>query len=553
MYKILIIIFTLLFFDIYGAIFSTGKIENKTYTIKDYYNSRGISEISIKVNECDKRNINCNTDIVINSNKNDIPPREIFNFDFGKLKIVAKGKYLSHTAVIIEHKVTIKDKITKLDKKINTYWLISNKSGKYIKAKTIKPNSKLLKEDDSPLIPENFGLINFKIKKFISQSNPDGKISSALIDKDNHLRISNGKKWIKLNNYSVTLQNALSVWPDTNSGRIFVVIYKYINPFNKGIDLIVADFDKNESFYTTVYNSDENDFGNNSEIFTDNDKIFITGYSKTLKQKQTISLKKDDLENIKYKTSPYIKGFEKKQNIFFSAGTYFIKGISNHYSLMKSKTKNDILSFNINSCISATIYDLQINLHYSSDNTSSLTPVSGNIEYKYKYLLTGLFYSNYNSMNIIKLKNSDSEIIYDDYGYITLNNFGFITEYNQINQININEVNYNNFYINGKITLGLSTLTISENLKSKLNITNKQITDNFSLNTSLNLETGYIFQRKFRQLKGAGYYITAGYKINTNLIYTFNSGKKPDNNELLTETQNIYIEHGPFISFNLIW
>jgi len=552
MCKILLMIFMLFVFDIYGSIFLNGKIEEKTYTINNYYNSLNIDDIKLRINECDKRKENCNTDIIVISHKNGNKTKNIFNFDFGKLKIVSKGRYKSHIAVIIAHEVTIKDKITKLDKRINTYWLISNKSGKYTKTKTIKINSKILKEDDTPLVMENFGLINFKITKFLYQAEPNGKIASVIVDKSNHLRVSNGKNWIKINNYKLSKKNMISIYPDSNSNRVFVAIYKYINPFNKGLDLIVANFDNNSSFYTSIYNSDEKHFGFNPVIFTNNNKIFITAYNKTIKQKQMISINKNNLEHIKFKTSPYIKGFEKEKNIDFIIGSKFMQGFEHYKSFTKSITKNSITPFSWLSYVKLKIQKFQLELRYSPNNIGKENQISGILNYSINDIIfAGISYAHYSYSDILSLKDANKNKIYNDYDNLSSNEFKFVITYSSLSKIIVNEVNYNNFYITSNINFGINILKISNELKDKVN--NKNIIGKFPINISADLEIGYIWQKKFRNLNGIGYYLLLGYRVNTNIIYSFNSNRNLNNNELLFENKSLYIQHGPFISLNLIW
>lgn len=549
MYKFLLIIFVLFVFNIYAAIFSNGKIEEKTYTINDYYSSLNLDDIKLRVNECDKRKENCNTDILVISHNN--KTKNIFNFDFGKIKIVSKGRYKSHIAVIIAHEVTIKNKITKLDKKINTYWLISNKSGKYTKTKTIKINSKILKEDDSPLIMENFGLINFEMTKFLYQTEPNGKIATVVVDKSNHLRSSNGKKWIKIDNYKLSKKNILSIYPDSNSNRVFVAIYKYINPFNKGLDLVVANFDNNSSFYTSIYNSDEKHFGLSPSIFTTQNDIFITAKNKNNKYK-TIKIKKTNLKNIKFKSSPYVKGFEHKKIIHFIIGNYFMPAFKHYKSITKNSTKNSFKPFFWISYVKLRVKKFQLELKYSPNNIGKENQISGIFKYDINNtIFTGFSYAHYNYSDILKLENSDKNEVYNDYDNLSSNEFKFVLGYSPLNKIIVNEVNYNNFYLSANIGFGLSILELSNKLKNTVD--NKDIIGKFPINISADLEIGYIWQRKFRNLKGIGYYLLLGYRANANIIYSFNSYRNLNNNELLFENKSLYIQHGPFISLNLIW
>jgi len=563
MFKILFMIVYLLFINIYGEIFPYGKIDDKIYTLKDYYNSIGIDDISLRINECDKEKKNCNTDIIINSFKNNKKENKVFfNFDFGKIKIISKGRYQNHSAVIISHKVIVPDKETKNDKTVVTYWLISNKSGKYTKTQALKTDSKILKNDDSPLIFENFGLLNTKTNKFISQTNQMGVISSVIIDENNFIKVSNGKKWINIDSYYLAKNNFISLYPDIKSNRVFIVVYKNINPFNKGLDLIIADFDTNSFFITNIYNSEKDNFGYYPSVYTDEDNIFITAKSLNKNIQKSIIINKSNLNKIKDLKEVNLKNFEKESFIFFTTGLTINKtiGVAKFYSL-NSKSSSDyksnynILNLGYSPYIQAEIKNIQLKLFYTYNQVTNYREFGTSLLYNlFKSFYTGLSYSNGYSTDVFWMKNSSNEMVFSSYSEDLYSNDIKITlKYDTLPYINMNHAYYSGFYINGDLGIGINFLNISNDLSNKLKKENNidTITNKYAFSLSVKLKIAYLFQKRFKNLKGTGFSFLAGYKLNTNLIKTFNNS--PKNNELSIEIQRLNIEHGPFISFNWIF
>jgi hypothetical protein len=637
------VILFLVVINIQASVFFNGKVEKKAYLKQDYYNFLELDDIRLNINECDKKGENCNTDIVLVSFKDaNKTQKRIFNFDFGTIKIIAKGRYDNHTAAIVSQKITTQDEETKSKKEVFKYWLISNISGEYTKSITLKTSSKTLKKDDTPLILENFGLVNFKVTETSYETNPKGDISAVAIDSDNLIRVSNGKKWISINNYSLAehgdRSNILSVYPDTDTNRVFVAIYKYVNPFNKGLDLIVVDFDKESYFDTTLYNSDESNFGWNPRIYSDEEKVFITAIDSSYQIDKSVILNKNSLDEIKYSISPYIKGFESEPYITFMFGASVMKNFWYMNSAVRNPTTSDTIAkteYEIASTLSWSTYmqgrigDTQIGVSYMQSKMDEQEGIKGDIsqflsmtfdfnslfskqttlrvlaEYsklngvaKNDYgdneigsgfaqtsinkvdtsywmgalllmwergIYSGFSYAKYSVPSVVGLTDKSKNVVYTDYDKnLGLHDIKFLIGYDVSSYANRYEVNYNKFYIGGNLGFGIGLFDISNDVINRLELAagDKTIVHKYAWSFSGELEFGYIFQRRFRSLKGMGYSIVAGYRANMGFITASQSSDDVDSdgndttingNELSFEHEKLSIKHGPFILFNWIF
>jgi len=629
--------------NLYSAEFHNGEFSNKGHSLNKHLESLGIGDIYLKKNKCDKKKINCDTDILETSfiEGKKVKSR-IFNFDFGVLSIVARGRYLSHKSAIIKQVTKVKDPETKETKTIITFWLISNRSGEFTKTKSIKPRSKLLSIEDKPLILENFGLTDFKAKEAAYSTEPSGKISAVVLAKDEMIRVSNGKKWIMINDYFLAKHgdrlDILSVYPDTQTNKVFVAIYNYVNPFNKGLDLIVVDFDKNDFFYTNIYNSDEYNYGWSPEIYSDKENIVITAYDSSREKKRTIINKKNNLENIKYSTPPHIEGFEYEPYYNLMTGATLMKnfwfmsakvnnpksddevastdyeiastlswstyiqgrigetqiGVSYMQSKMEEQEglKGDIsqllsMTVDFNSFISnqttlriVTEFsklngvaishygknDIGNNTNKKSINKIDTTYWKGDLLLMWERgLYGGVSYAKYEVPGVVGLSDKSKKIVYTDFDEnLGFHNFKLVLGYDISSYASRYEVNYSKFYLGGELGLGLSFFNLSNELENRLEDAagNKTIIHKYGINLSGKLETGFIFQRRFRELKGFGYSIVAGYGLEGTYIDSSQDEEDKDEDgndttidgdELSFEHERVFFKHGPFIMFNLIF
>jgi len=116
------------------------------------------------------------------------------------------------------------------------------------------------------------------------------------------------------------------------------------------------------------------------------------------------------------------------------------------------------------------------------------------------------------------------------------------------------QTNYKDFYFvaNGGPSIG--TLSISDEVENnaKTQTGLNDIRSSLLFGFDLAGETGFLYyHRKTKKLKGLGFLITGGYRLNLSGIMT--NPSPPDTNELAPILSRWDIVHGPFIKGNILF
>ncbi|MEA3227919.1 MAG: hypothetical protein U9P38_02480 [Campylobacterota bacterium] len=121
------------------------------------------------------------------------------------------------------------------------------------------------------------------------------------------------------------------------------------------------------------------------------------------------------------------------------------------------------------------------------------------------------------------------------------------------------ETDFSTVYFQGLTGVGVSIYDLSNSFENSVeNISNKEITfqSNFSLVFDLELQLGYLWQQRFKVVKGFGYSFDIGIKIRgsyTNSEQSDDSDDTIEPDELSMEMTRYDIWYGPYTYFNILF
>ncbi len=176
-----------------------------------------------------------------------------------------------------------------------------------------------------------------------------------------------------------------------------------------------------------------------------------------------------------------------------------------------------------------------------------------------KGLYWGFEYAAFETPSAVGFSNSSKDVEY--YGLdekFALSNYELVIGYDTASYAKRYETNFNKFYIEGLFGLGISTYDMSSEFEKNIeNQSGKKIVDSsYSFVVDAEIEVGYLYQQRFKTLKGFGYSLDVGLKARG--IYT-GTGQSDDSDdtieadELTMEMSRSDIWYGPFINYNIVF
>ncbi len=129
--------------------------------------------------------------------------------------------------------------------------------------------------------------------------------------------------------------------------------------------------------------------------------------------------------------------------------------------------------------------------------------------------------------------------------------------YDEISYAKRYETDLSRFYVQGHIGLGVTLFDISSAVQSEVETsTSKKIDDTWSIVIDGELDFGYIWQSRFKELHGFGHAVTLGVKARGSWR---GSGQSKDSDSkipadaLRLELERYDIWYGPYVSFNILF
>ena len=170
----------------------------------------------------------------------------------------------------------------------------------------------------------------------------------------------------------------------------------------------------------------------------------------------------------------------------------------------------------------------------------------------------GLEYMDFTLPSAVGFSNSVKQM-----EYITIDpsfnveNYMFIAGYDEISYARRYETDLSHFYVQGTFGFGISTFTLSTATRQQVeNDTSKQIQSSYSVVFTGEANTGYIWQSRFKELRGFGYAFTTGLKARgswTSIGQSKESDTTIDASNLALEMERYDVWYGPYVSFNLLF
>ena len=178
---------------------------------------------------------------------------------------------------------------------------------------------------------------------------------------------------------------------------------------------------------------------------------------------------------------------------------------------------------------------------------------------KEKGLYWGFEYSTFETPSAVGFSNSAKNIEY--YGLdekFSLSNYEVVIGYDTASYAKRYETNFSKFYIDGLFGFGLSCYDMSSEFENSIqNQSGKKIVDSsYSFIVDAEIEVGYLFQQRFKTLKGFGYALDVGFKargIYTSTGQSDDSDNTIESDELTMEMSRSDIWYGPFVNYSIVF
>ncbi len=176
-----------------------------------------------------------------------------------------------------------------------------------------------------------------------------------------------------------------------------------------------------------------------------------------------------------------------------------------------------------------------------------------------KGMYWGADFSTYKTPSAVGFSDSGKSIAY--YGLdkaFRMDNYTARIGYDTAAYARRYEADYSTFFFQGFIGGGLSVYTLSGDFKQHVEtVSGKKIrTDNtFSLLLDAQLQAGYLWQQRFRSIKGLGYSVEVGVKARGTYtgVGQSDSGGSVGDDELRLEMQRYDVWYGPYGYVNLVF
>ena len=170
----------------------------------------------------------------------------------------------------------------------------------------------------------------------------------------------------------------------------------------------------------------------------------------------------------------------------------------------------------------------------------------------------GASYVQYNAPAAVGFSNSNKDIEYVTFDNdVNYQNYLLIAGYNELSYAKRYETDLSHFYIEGNGGIGVSVYKLSDLTRQEVEQgSSKSINSTWSIVLQAELNLGYLWQRRFKNLQGFGYAITTGFKAHGSWQGSGQSEESDsaiDDNTLELETGRYDVWYGPYLSFNLLF
>lgn len=256
------------------------------------------------------------------------------------------------------------------------------------------------------------------------------------------------------------------------------------------------------------------------------------------------------MQNEAQKNNNFVKDASKLFTFFVDINNFISKSTTLRISYEKAKV-NGIVIFddknyagkNITSDITSTTFNTKF------QKISALAMME-------KGFYAGVEYSKYNTPSAIGFQNNFSDIEYYglDSGF-KLKTFEILAGYDTASYAKRYETNYSKFYFQGMADIGLSINDISNNFKNLIEQDSTKSIKNNKLSFSIGgeLQAGYLWQKRFKSLKGFGYILDTGVKVRGSYTGMGKDNDSNNYNELTIQTNRYDIWYGPYINYSLVF
>jgi hypothetical protein len=168
----------------------------------------------------------------------------------------------------------------------------------------------------------------------------------------------------------------------------------------------------------------------------------------------------------------------------------------------------------------------------------------------------GVDYITYNMPTVLGVSGSSKSIIKTVFDKaFEMDKYAFVFGYDELSYAKRYETDLARFYMQAYMGLGLASLTLGDEAKKALESDGRTINSETSFIFDGMVDVGYIWQQRFRAAWGAGYSVSAGYRIKGDY---FGSGQSDESDpiesdELSLEFSRYDIWHGFYINANIIF
>ncbi len=253
-------------------------------------------------------------------------------------------------------------------------------------------------------------------------------------------------------------------------------------------------------------------------------------------------------------------GLTKKASELFSA-MVDVNNLISESSVLRiayeSADINGIASFNDTqsqhgTAVNVTKFNTPVEFSSTLDRISLLIMLE-------KGLYHGFEYTSYETPSAVGFSGSSKNMeVYGLDEKFGITNYEYVLGYDTASYAKRYETDFSKFFLQGLFGLGLSVYDMSSEFKNKVknNTTKKIVSSIFSYVIDAEVQAGYLWQQRFKTLKGFGHAFEVGLKARG--IYT-SSGQSDDSDntieadELTMEMSRSDIWYGPYINYSIIF
>ncbi len=170
----------------------------------------------------------------------------------------------------------------------------------------------------------------------------------------------------------------------------------------------------------------------------------------------------------------------------------------------------------------------------------------------------GVDYIRYRMPSALGFSDSSKQIVYSgfdpDFGFQAVRLVG---GYDALAYAKRYETDYHRFYLAGSGNIGLGWADVSSTIETQaLAATGEDQIDSMPIyfTAGVDLEGGYLWQQRFKRVRGLGYSIGVGYRVTYSILGVGQSeDSEPDAGTLYLEFDRSDMTHGPFLKGNILF